>query len=293
MHLAFLDSNLGQLLFSLKPNVLVDLLLDRVTARPSGLQTIESSETEAQTVEVEVVPGPTEQAECLSNMETITCSRGGDALPSDTDCSPELKVSGCDYDECLTGTKSSAKREHSKDMDLIDVANETSCSAVDSSYMPSSQSIKDLGDVDMSRSNPCSSVLEEISGCTQEQDNTDMAKSGPSPGLLNGFSSLNDSSVSMDYQNSKEDSEHVDVVKCNSITAQGNATYGNGYASANKYAIPVGDGGTVFSGVDSFSTETSSAEMHQLKRRLPFHSSETDHGNGVKKVEISGDKLII
>ena len=49
-------------------------------------------------------------------------------------------------------------------------------------------------DIDMSRSNPCSSVLEEILGYMEEQDDTDMAKSGP-PSLPNGFSSLYDSFV--------------------------------------------------------------------------------------------------
>ena len=53
----------------------------------------------------------------------------------------------------------------------------------------------------------------------------------------------------MDYQNSREYSEHVDVVKCKLRTGQRNANYGNGYASANKYAIAVEDVGNVFSGI--------------------------------------------
>ena len=91
----------------------------------------------------------------------------------------------------------------------------------------------------------------------------------------------------MDYQNSREYSEHVDVVKCKLRTAQRNANYGNGYASANKYAIAVEDVGNVFYGFGAFSIETSSAEMHQLKQRLPFYNFEIDQGNGVKNVEIS------
>ncbi|KAL4276915.1 hypothetical protein HN51_059562 [Arachis hypogaea] len=251
------------------------LLYSRVTARPSGLQTTESSDTHMQTVEVEVEPSPTEQAECLSNMETVTCNGTCDAFPAEHSSNSELKVSAC---------------EQSKDIRLIDVANGTPSWATESSHVPS-KSGKDLEDIDMRRSNLCSSVVEDILCCTEEQDDTDMAKVSVSPRLANGFSSLNDSSVSMDYQNSGEDQEHVELVKCKPLTAQGHANHGNGYASANKYAIPVEDDGSVFSGVGSFSTETSASEMHQLKRRLPFHGSETGHANGVKKVEVSGDKL--
>ncbi|MED6203637.1 hypothetical protein PIB30_001335 [Stylosanthes scabra] len=245
------------------------LLYSRVTARPSGLQTTESSVTHMQTGEgeVEVEPSPTEQAECLSNMVTVTCNGACDVFPAEHSNS-EPKVSA---------------HEQSKDTHLIDVANGTSCWAVESSHVPS-QSGKDLGDNDMRRSNLCSSVLEEISGCTEENDDTDMAKSSVSPRLSNGFSSQDDSSVSMDYQISGEDSEHVELVKCKPVTAQDCANHGNGYANANKYAI---------SGVGSFSTETSASEMHQLKRRLPFQGSETGQSNGVKKVEVSGDKLIM
>ncbi|KAJ1378103.1 Zinc finger, MYND-type [Sesbania bispinosa] len=238
------------------------LLYSRVSARPSGLQSIESSETaDVQTVKAGVQPGPTEQAGCFSDMKTVTDSRGWEGFPSDI--SPELKVSGC-KSVSLTGMNSSAEREHSKDMDIIDVAND---------------------------------VLEEISGCTEEQDDSDMVKSGPSPVLPNGFSCFDkDSSVSKDHQNIREDLEHVDVVKCKSTAVKGNANYSNGYASANcsnGYDIPIQDGGAVFSGVSSCSTETSSAEMHQLKRRLPSYSSEADEGNGIKKVEILGNKLIM
>ncbi|MED6176688.1 Ubiquitin carboxyl-terminal hydrolase 19 [Stylosanthes scabra] len=247
------------------------LLYSRVTARPSGLQTTESSDTHMQTVEgeveVEVEPSPTEQAECLSNMVTVTCNGACDVFPAEH-CNSEPKVSAC---------------EQSKDTRLIDVANGTSCWAIESSHVPS-QFGKDLGDMDMRRSNLCSSVPKEISGCTEEHDDTDMAKSSVSPRLSNGFSSQDDSSVSMDYQISGEDSEHVELVKCKSVTAQDCAIHGNGYANANKYAI---------SGIGSFSTETSASEMHQLKRRLPFQGSETGQSNGVKKVEVSGDKLIM
>ncbi|XP_061374902.1 ubiquitin carboxyl-terminal hydrolase 18-like [Gastrolobium bilobum] len=296
------------------------LLYSRVRARPSCLQSIESSGTaEVQTVKVEVQSGPAEQAECLSDMKTVTYSRGCEAFPSDS--SPEVKVSGCEH-VSLTGMNYDAKIEHfedigvvdianetscsavessdihssqavNEDIGVVDIANETSCSAVESSDIHSSQAVNDLRSIEISRSNPCSS--EVILGCREEQDAGHMAKSGPSPGLPNGFSCFdNDSSVSMDYQNTREDSGHEDVIKCKSLAAtNGNGNYSNGYASANKYAIPVEDGSVVFHGVGSCSTETSSDEMHQLKRRLPFYSSEADQGNGVKKVEISGNKLVI
>ncbi|TKY74829.1 Ubiquitin carboxyl-terminal hydrolase 19 [Spatholobus suberectus] len=262
------------------------LLYSRVSARPSGLQSIESSGTaEVKTVKLEVQSGPTEQAECLSDMKTGTYSRGCEASPSD---SPELKVSGCE-NASLTEMNSGIKREHSKDVDIIEVANEAFCNGVESSYMHDSEAVNDFGDTDMDGSNTCSSVLEEISVCMEEQDDSDMVKSSPSPCLPNGFScSDKDSSVSVDYQNTKEDSasEHVDVIKCK-VTANGFANYSNGYASANKCDVPVEDGD------GSFNTETPSAEMHQLKWRLASDNSEADKGNGVKKVEMTGNKLII
>ncbi|KAJ1380981.1 Zinc finger, MYND-type [Sesbania bispinosa] len=133
--------------------------------------------------------------------------------------SPELKVSGC-KSVSLTGMNSTAEREHSKDMDIIDVAND---------------------------------VLEEISGCTEEQDDSDMQQ------------------------------------KAMQIIAMGMPVQ----IGSNGYDIPIQDGGALFSEVSSCSTETSSAEMHQLKRRLPTYSSEADEGNGIKKVEILGNKLIM
>lgn len=223
-----------------------------------------------QTVEVE--PVHTEQAECLSNMKSVTCSIGCEVSPSDI--SPELKVSSDNGYESSIGLDSEAKREQSEDMDMTDVestgiANEVSCSAVESSYMPISHAVKDLGDVDMGRS------LDETSGCTQEQDDTDMDISGPSMVLPNDFSLLDKhSSASVDYGNLKEDAGHIDVVKCKSFTSKDDAYYGNGYVSANKSAIPLEDAGTLFSGVGSFPTES-------------------DKGNGTKKVEISADKLIM
>ncbi|XP_027354132.1 ubiquitin carboxyl-terminal hydrolase 18-like [Abrus precatorius] len=261
------------------------LLYSRVSARPSGLQIFESSETaEAQTVKVDVQPGLDEQAECLSDMQTVTSSRGCEVFQSHN--SPELKVSVCE-NMTLTGMNSGVKRGHTKDVDVIDVANETSCSAVESSSMHSSEAVKDLVDINMERSNLCSPVLEQISGFMEVQN--DMAKSDPSPCLPNGFSCFDkDSAAPGDYQNKREESEHVDVIKCT-----GNANYSNGYASANNHDVLVEDGDAVSSGIGSFSTETSSAEMHQLKRRLSSYSSEADGGNDVKKMEISGNKLVI
>lgn len=123
--------------------VLLDLLLDRVSARPSGLQSIESSETaNVQTVRVELQPGTAEQAECFPDMKTATCTGGREAFPSDI--SPELKVFGCES-VSLTGMNPGVKREHSNDIGIIDVTNETSYSAAESSYMGSSHAVKDLG----------------------------------------------------------------------------------------------------------------------------------------------------
>ncbi|KAG5030882.1 hypothetical protein AAZX31_06G054500 [Glycine max] len=264
------------------------LLYSRVNARPSGLQSIELSETaEVQTIKSKVQPGWTEQAECLSDMksETYSYSRGYEAFPSDS--SPELKVSCC---ESVTEMNSEIKREQSKDVDIIDVASESFCNGFETSHMHDSEAVKDLGDIDSDGSNTCSSVLEEISVCMEEQDDNDndMAKSSPCPHLPNGFSCFDkDSSVSVDYQNTREDSGHKDVTKCK-LTSNGFANYSNGYGSANKYDdVPVEDGD------GSFSTETPSAKMHQLKERLASENSEVDKGNGVKKVEISANKLII
>ena len=268
--------------------MLLDLFLDRVNARPSGLQSIESSETaEVQTIKSKVQPGWTEQAECLSDMksETYSYSRGYEAFPSDS--SPELKVSCC---ESVTEMNSEIKREQSKDVDIIDVASESFCNGFETSHMHDSEAVKDLGDIDSDGSNTCSSVLEEISVCMEEQDDSDMAKSSPSSCLPDGFSSVDkDSSVSVDYRNTRKDSDsdHKDVVKCK-VTSNGFANYSNGYASANKYDdVPVEDGD------GCFSTETPSAKMHQLKERLASENAEVDKGNGVKRVEISGNKLII
>lgn len=268
--------------------MLLDLFLDRVNARPSGLQSIESSETaEVQTIKSEVPPGPTEQAECLSDMKTETYSGGCEAFPFDS--SLELKVSCCE-NVSLTEMNSEVKREQFKDVDIIDVANESFCNGVESSYMHDSEAVKDSGDIDSNGSKTCSSSLEEISVCMEEQDDNDndMAKSSPCPHLPNGFSCFDkDSSVSVDYQNTREDSGHKDVTKCK-LTSNGFANYSNGYGSANKYDdVPVEDGD------GSFSTETPSAKMHQLKERLASENSEVDKGNGVKKVEISANKLII
>lgn len=263
---------------------LLDFLLDRVNARPSGLQSIELSETaELQTVKSEVQPDPTEQADCLSDTKNETHSRGCEAFASEN--SPELKVSGYE-NVSLTGINSGVKIEHSKDVDIIDGSNESFCNGVESSYMHDSEAVKDLDEIDMDEPNTCSSVLEEISVCTEEQDDRDMAKSSPSPLLPNGFSCFDkDSSVSVDYQDTKEDLDlkHVDVIKC-MVTANGFANYSNGYASANKCDVPVEDGDA------SFSNETPSAEMHQLKWRVASENSEADKGNGVKKVEKSGTR---
>ncbi|TKY58064.1 Ubiquitin carboxyl-terminal hydrolase 19 [Spatholobus suberectus] len=246
------------------------LLYSRCSARPSGLQ-IQTNESsgiaEVQTTEVEVEPGQTERDECLSNMKTLTYSRGSEVLLSDIN--PELKVSSSYDCESSAGLNTQAKREQFEDMDMMDVdsngiANEISCIAADSSYVPISRTVGDLGDEDMVRS------LEETSGCKEGQDVSDMARYGPCPGLPNVSSFLDKhSSVSRDHQN-VEDSEHTDVVKCKLIAAKDNAYYGNGYVDANKSAIPVEDAGTQFSGVGSF-------------------PAENDKGNGIKKVEISAD----
>lgn len=213
-----------------------------------------------------------QSADTLSNVKDLACSRGCEVVPSDI--SPELKVSsGYDYESSVE-VNSEAKREQS-DADMIDVestdnCNDISYSAVDeSSYLPISHVVEDLIDVDMGR------PIEETSGCAQDQDDTGVAGSCPSPGLPNDFSFLDKhSSVSIDYRNVEEDLEDTDAVKCKLLTANDDAYYGNGYVSANQSATPHEDAGTLFSGVASYPTEK-------------------DRGNGIKKVEISADKLIM
>ncbi|KAK7352614.1 hypothetical protein VNO80_18038 [Phaseolus coccineus] len=246
------------------------LLYSRVHARASGLQSIVSSET------AEVQPSPTKQAKCLPELKTETYSGGCESSPSNS--SPEVMVL-CE-NMALTEMDSGVRREQSKDVEIIDVnANESAvCNGVDSSYMHGSEAVKDLGDVeDSDGSNTCSSVLEEISVCMEEQDDSDLAKSSPTSCLPNG------SSVSVDYENAREDSDSNDVDAIKSrVTANGFANHSNGYVSPNKYDdVPVEDG-DVF-----FSTETtSSAEKHQFKGRLGSDNYEGEKGNGVKKVEI-------
>ncbi|GAU17666.1 hypothetical protein TSUD_07270 [Trifolium subterraneum] len=251
------------------------LLYRRCSARPSSLQiqTTESSViVEQRTVEVE--PSQTEQAERLSNMKSLTCSTDCEVSPSDI--SPELNVSSSYEYESSVELNSEVKREQSEDTNMIDdestdIANDISYSAVESSYLPISHAVEDLVDVDMGR------PIEETSGCAQDQDDAGVATSCPSPGLPNDFSFLDKhSSVSVDYRNVEQDSENIDAVKCKLLTANEDAYYGNGYVavSANKSAIPHEDAGTLFSGVASFPTEK-------------------DIGNGIKKLEVSADKLIM
>ncbi|CAJ2675132.1 unnamed protein product [Trifolium pratense] len=227
---------------------------------------------EQRTVKVE--PSQTEQAEHLSNMKALTCSRDCEVSPSDI--SPELKVSSSYEYESSVELNSEVQKEQSEDTNMIDVestdiANDISYSAVESSYLPISHAVEDLMDVDMGI------PIEETSGCAQDQDDTGVATSCPSPGLPNDFSFLDKhSSVSVDYRNVEQDSEHIDAVERNLLTANKDAYYGNGYVtvSANKSAIPHEEADTLFSGVASFPTEK-------------------DIGNGIKKVEISADKLIM
>ncbi|MCH89350.1 ubiquitin carboxyl-terminal hydrolase 19-like [Trifolium medium] len=248
------------------------------SARPSSLQiqTTESSVIVEQRI-VEVEPNQTEQAERLSNMKALTCSRECEVSPSDI--SPELKVSSSYEYESSVELNSEAKREQSEDtedtnmidVESTDIANDISYSAVESSYLPISHAVEDLMDVDIGR------PIEENSGCAQDQDDTGVATSCPSPGLPNDFSFLDKhSSVSVDYRNVEQDSEHIDAVKRKLLTTNEDAYYGNGYVtvSANKSAIPHEEADTLFSGVASFPTEK-------------------DIGNGIKKVEISADKLIM
>ncbi|KAK7383417.1 hypothetical protein VNO78_29096 [Psophocarpus tetragonolobus] len=248
------------------------LLYSRCSSRPSGLQ-IQSSKSsgiaEVQKTEVEVEPGQNEQDECLSNMKTSTYSRTSEILPSDT--SPESKVSSSYDCESSAGLTSQAKREQFEDVDMIDVdstgiANGISSSAVKSSYLPISRIVNGLGNADM-----MDRSFKDTSGCKEEQDDTDMVRFGPCPGLPNDSSFFDKhSSVSRDQENVKEDSEHIDVVNGELITAKDSAYYGNGFVSVNKTSIPVEDAGPEFAGVGSFLTEN-------------------DKGNGIKKLEISAD----
>ena len=214
-----------------------------------------------------------QSADTLSNVKALACSRGCEVLPSDI--SLELKVSsGYDYESSVE-VNSEAKREQSEDTNMIDVestdnGNDISYSAVDeSSYLPISHVVEDLMNVDMGR------PIEETSGCAQDQDDTGVTGSCPSPGLPNDFSFLDKhSSVSIDYRNVEEDLEDTDAVKCKLLTANNDAYYGNGYVSANQSATSHEDAGTLFSSVASF-------------------PAEKDRGNGINKVEISADKLIM
>ncbi|OIW03997.1 hypothetical protein TanjilG_30273 [Lupinus angustifolius] len=210
------------------------LLYSRCTPRLSSLhiQTIQPSRiAEMQTVKVEVKLDPTKQ-ECVSNVESVTCSREGGVLQSDV--SPELKVSGHEYQPSSTVIDFDAKCEDSDDVDMIDdkltnAANEISCSAVESSSIPISQAVKDFMDVDMSMS------PKETSGGMEEQH--DIAISAPSPGFPNDNSCFDKhSSVSADCPK-KGDAEHVDVSKCKLLTSKDSTYYGNGYVSANKSAV--------------------------------------------------------
>ncbi|KAE9587893.1 hypothetical protein Lal_00002786 [Lupinus albus] len=170
------------------------LLYSRCTPRPSSLQ-VKTAETsrkaEMQTVKVE--PDQTKQADCISNLESVTCSKGCEVLSSDAKC------------------------EHSDDVDMIadksiNTENEISCSAIESSSIPISQAVKDFGDVDMII------TPEGTSGGAEEQH--DIAIFVPSLGLLNDFSCFDEhSSVSTDCQKMGEEAEHIDVAKCKMITS--------------------------------------------------------------------------
>ncbi|KAK8473020.1 hypothetical protein PHAVU_001G043700 [Phaseolus vulgaris] len=232
------------------------LLYSRCSARPSGLQiqTSESSgiaEVQTTEVEVEVESGQTEQDECLlSNTKMLTCSSGSEVLPSDI--SPDSNVSSTYDCESSAGLNSEAKGEQFEDMGMINVdstgiANEISCSAVESTSVPFSQPVNDLGDVDITDRS-----FEETSGCKEEQENTDMVRSsGPCPGSPNDSSFFDKhSSFSRDHRNVEEDLEHIAVVEGKLIAAKDNTYYGNGYVSANESSIPVEDAGKI-SGIGS------------------------------------------
>lgn len=204
-------------------------------------------------------PSSTEHAECLPESKTENYS------------SPEMIE-----DMPLAETNSRVKREQSKDVEIIDVNDHVSvCNGVESSYMHGSEADKDMGDVeDSDGSNTCSSVLEEISVCMEEQDESDLAKSIPTLSVPN-----NGSCVSVDYENAREDSDsnQADAIK-SIVTANGFADHSNGYVSANRYDdVPVEDGD------GSFFSETTSAEKHG---KLASDKYECEKGNRVKEVEI-------
>lgn len=230
--------------------MIFDLILGRCSARPSGLQ-IQTSESsgiaEVQTTEVEVEAGQTQQDGCLlSKMKTLTCNRGSEVLPSDN--SSESKVSSTYDCESSAGLNSEAKREQFEDTGMINVdstgiANEISCTAVESTSVPISQAVNDLGDVDIADRS-----FERTSG---EQDTDMVRSSGSCPGSPNDSSFLGKhSSVSRDHRN-VEDLEHKAVVIDKLITAKDNTYYGNGYVSANESSIPVEDAGKQISGIGS------------------------------------------
>ncbi|XP_047170037.1 ubiquitin carboxyl-terminal hydrolase 18-like [Vigna umbellata] len=235
------------------------LLYSRVHARASGLQTIVSSET------TEVQPSSTEHAEGLPESRTETNSGGCESSPSNS--SPEFMVP-CE-NMPLSEINSGVKREQSKDVEIIEVnGNDSVCNGVESSYMHGSEADRDMVDVeDSDGSNTCSSVLEEISVCMEEQDDSDLTNSSCPSSLPNKYSS-----VSVDYENAREDSDSkqpVDTIK-SIVTANGFADHSNGYVSANKYDdVPVEDGD------DYFLTETTTSDKY-----------EDDKGNRVKEVEI-------
>ncbi|KAK7261002.1 hypothetical protein RIF29_27305 [Crotalaria pallida] len=237
------------------------LLYSRCTPRSSCLKiqaTDPSKMAENQTVNVEMGPGPTEQAELLSNVESVTCTRGAEVSPSDI-ISPELKVSGHE-DHASVVMDSDAKCEDSDDKiydKSTNAANEISCGAVESSDTPISQAIQDFGDVmsvspeemindkstNAANGISCGAVdmsisSEETSGCTEKQHDADMASSVPSSGLPNDFSCFDEhASVSADCQKMGEDAEHIDVTQCKLTTSKDGAYYGNVYVSATKAAI--------------------------------------------------------
>lgn len=210
-------------------------------------------------------PSSTEHAECLPESRTETDSGGCESSPSNS--SPEFMVP-CE-NMPLSEINSEVKREQSKDVEIIEVnGNDSVCNGVESSYMHGSEADKDMVDVeDSDGSNTCSSVLEEISVCMEEQDDSDLAKSSPTSSLPNKYSC-----VSVDYENARENSDSkqpVDTIK-SMVTANGFADHSNGYVNANKYDdVPVEDCD------DSFLTETTTSDKH-----------EDDKGNRVKEVEI-------
>lgn len=245
--LPFFIDNICQFLSRKSGKAIFNLILDRCSARPSGLQiqTTESSGiAEVQTTEVEVEPGQTEQDECLlSNMKTLTRSSGFEILPSDN--SPDSKVSSTYDCETSAGLNSEVKIEQFGDMGMINIdstgiANEISSCAVESTSVSFSQTVNDLGDIDITDRS-----FEETSGCMEEQDNTDMVRSSdPSPGSPNDSFFDKHSSVSRDHRNMEEDFEHIAVVKDNTY-------YGNGYVSSNESSIPIEDGDKEISGIGS------------------------------------------